>query len=197
MVCRNEQYKCKAIVHESLREYPRVLSGGSSDITMSQSQMENDVVRVLLGDIGGNNFPHPFRDLTHSGGNVFPPPFGNLMLSECFAATNPPTVELFETEDASVTCSFCRSDIWSSFLTSGLVAEHEEFRLVGIQNAADFYGLRPLACCNCEKTMFPGKKPGTAPTSGGGGNYFPHPFGDVLAVPQEEGDTKPYQQIGT
>jgi len=167
MVCRDEQYKSKAIVHETLRKYACILNGESLDPNLRRSvRMEGDFGRLFKL-------------------------FDRMMLSECFAPNKcDPAIEiLYSTGDDSISCSFCRSDIWNRFLTcktcvikqegevddmydicldcyargrscwcvsgmhwvehhrwSSLISEHEKFRriLLQIRGAGDYDGLHPL-----------------------------------------------------
>jgi len=173
LVCRDEQYKCKAIVHETLRKYTCILSGEPPDINMDQSRMESDFIRLFKL-------------------------FDRMLLLECFSPDKHTQVVDLMNTDESVTCSFCRSDIWNRFLSckncvinsevdgsdcydvcldcyargrscfcvsgldwveqyewSTLVAEHQKFReiVVKLQSISNPHGPRPLALDKALKNL--------------------------------------------
>ncbi|OJJ41267.1 hypothetical protein ASPWEDRAFT_100570 [Aspergillus wentii DTO 134E9] len=95
MVCRDEQYKNKAIVFFALERYSALFSHvneTNKDYSNSQ-QLRND-------------FQHLFSLYTY------------ILLSECFSRTLPEenNVEYFSF-DGNVTCSYCRCNIFNRFLT--------------------------------------------------------------------------------
>jgi hypothetical protein len=104
LVCRDEQYKNRAIVYETLKEYAQILNGEKPAPHMDLNKMRSDFVRL-------------FRL------------FDRIVLDECFSPEKPPpAVEKIENE-YNVTCSFCRSNIWNRFLSCKncvIVAEGED-----------------------------------------------------------------------
>lgn len=92
LVCRDEQYKNRAIVYETLKEYCQILNGEKAAPHMDMGRMGGDFVRL-------------FRL------------FDRIMLDECFSPeASPPAVEKIDNE-YNVTCSFCRGNIWNRFLS--------------------------------------------------------------------------------
>lgn len=93
LVCRDEQYKNRNIIHETLRNYYEVLTGGKArPENMLFNKMQSDFVRLF--------------DL-----------FNRILLDECFSPHLPtPIVEKIP-NDYNVTCSFCRGCIYNRFLT--------------------------------------------------------------------------------
>ncbi|KAL7267901.1 hypothetical protein RUND412_009496 [Rhizina undulata] len=96
LVCRDEQYKNKAIVYNSLRNFYRVLNNqGSSNKSIP------DVTTEQLKDA----FVRLFKL------------FDRILLDECFATDLPsPKVEQIPNE-YSVTCAFCRGNIFNRFMS--------------------------------------------------------------------------------
>jgi hypothetical protein len=91
LVCRDEQYKNRAIVYDTLRLYARCLSG-KCELPPPQDRLKNDFVRLYKL-------------------------FDQILLDECFQPDQTePVVEKIENE-YNVTCSFCRGNIWNRFLT--------------------------------------------------------------------------------
>lgn len=92
LVCRDEQYKNRAIIHETLRKYSNTMNGGVDRHSPGVEKIMND-------------FPRLFQL------------FHRLLLGECFASDRKqPIVEKIENE-YNVQCSFCRANIWNRFLT--------------------------------------------------------------------------------
>lgn len=93
MLCRDEQYKNKAIIYYSLEWY--------SGLLQKASQMDHpEVIHLCRG----------FEKLFEL--------FTEVLLSESFSRTLPPEKAVeFIKFDGSVTCSYCRCNIFNRFLT--------------------------------------------------------------------------------
>lgn len=106
MVCRDEQYKNKAIVYYSLQKYSEQLGRvylGMEDVTASAlADIKADwKVRQLAKD-----FRRLFRLFT------------DLLLSESFSPNLPNEKQVqFLPFDSNVTCAYCRCNIFNRFLT--------------------------------------------------------------------------------
>lgn len=91
LVCRDEQYKNRAIIHETLKKYSDILNGERIPQYPNTERIKKD-------------FPRLFRL------------FDRLVLDECFSPElKEPQVEKIENE-YNVQCSFCRGNIWNRFL---------------------------------------------------------------------------------
>jgi hypothetical protein len=101
LVCRDESYRTRAIVYDTLKQYYNVLRGTSTS-TLDSSKVRSDFVRLFKL-------------------------FDRIMLDECFDANKPiPKVERIENE-YNVICSFCRGNIWNKFLScKGCTIHHED-----------------------------------------------------------------------
>ena len=97
MVCREEQYKNKAIVYYSLVKYHGLVTRD----TVEQKMWKYGRIKQLFED-----FKRLFALFT------------DILVSEMFSAAlpNEKDVELLEF-DSNVTCSYCRCNIWNRFLT--------------------------------------------------------------------------------
>ncbi|KUI67322.1 Cell division cycle-associated 7-like protein [Cytospora mali] len=102
LVCRDEQYKNKAIIYYTLRKYYQQLQDAA------QSQM-----RLLLGDEAGKDsarliqLKKDFKKLLQL--------FTDLLVDEMFGSKEK-NVEMVP-YDSCVICSYCRSNIFNKFLT--------------------------------------------------------------------------------
>ncbi|POS85669.1 hypothetical protein EPUL_002494 [Erysiphe pulchra] len=96
MVCREEQYKCKAIVYFTLEKYYKILLQNK----INENIWQHRRTKQLLDD---------FRRLFYL--------YQEIMLSEMFS--NPSEEKDIEKLpfDSSVTCSYCRCNIFNRFLT--------------------------------------------------------------------------------
>lgn len=94
MVCRDEQYKNKAIVFYSLERYSKILSH------VNQLNVGYPKVQQLLKD-----FQHIFSLYTH------------ILLSESFPRGQEEKEVEFVAFESSITCSYCRCNIFNRFLT--------------------------------------------------------------------------------
>lgn len=95
MVCRDEQYKNKAIVFYSLERYSKLLDH------IDETNIHNTKVQQLLSD-----FQHLLTLYTH------------ILLSENFSESLPAEKDVeFIPFDSNITCSYCRGNIFNRFLT--------------------------------------------------------------------------------
>jgi hypothetical protein len=97
MVCREEQYKNKAIIYYTLVKYHGLVTRD----TVEQKMWKYGRIKQLFED-----FKRLFALFT------------DILVSEMFSAALPSEkdVELLEF-DSNVTCSYCRCNIWNRFLT--------------------------------------------------------------------------------
>lgn len=103
LVCRDEQYKNKAIIYKTLCQYLKALKPDNDSQSpeyikalRSRGSLANDFVRLF---------------------NLFT----NILLDQCFGAPGTgkdPEVDKIDNE-YNVTCSFCRCNIWNRFLSCG------------------------------------------------------------------------------
>lgn len=95
MVCRDEQYKNKAIVFYSLKQYSVLLNG------VDEASVGHPRVQQLQGE---------FEQLFAL--------YSQVLLSESFSATPPKEKNIeFIPFDSNVTCAYCRGNIFNRFLT--------------------------------------------------------------------------------
>ncbi|KAF9251562.1 hypothetical protein DTO013E5_4011 [Penicillium roqueforti] len=92
MVCRDEQYKNKAIVYFTLERYSKLLRQAKN--------IDHPVVIQLWDD---------FKRLFSM--------YKNILLSESFSQKNPEKNVEYHEFQSNVTCSFCRCNIFNRFLT--------------------------------------------------------------------------------
>lgn len=92
MVCRDEQYKNKAIVFFTLERYAKLLQ--------QAKKVSHPVVEQLWQDFG--RLFHMYKDI---------------LLSESFSQRKPEKSVEFHEFESNVTCSFCRCNIFNRFLT--------------------------------------------------------------------------------
>lgn len=107
MVCRDEQYKNKAIIYFTLQKYAELLGqvylGGSDDMSPSalSAIRSGHKVRQLC-----NDFRRLFRLFT------------DILLSESFSLKLPAEKQVqYLPYDSNVTCAYCRCNIFNRFLT--------------------------------------------------------------------------------
>ena len=106
MVCRDEQYKNKAIVLFTLNKYAGLLKSvekqkaATSDETIQARLKKSPKIRQLEKD---------FRRLFSL--------FIDIMLSETFSSTSPEKRVEYVPYDSNITCSYCRCNIFNRFLT--------------------------------------------------------------------------------
>lgn len=102
VVCRDEQYKNKAIVYFTLQKY--------SNLLQNAQRMDHPEVQGLWSD-----FRRLFKLYT------------DIMLSESFSKSPPPQGQIeFAKFDGNVTCSYCRCNIFNRFLTCPWCKSNEE-----------------------------------------------------------------------
>ncbi|KAJ5150564.1 uncharacterized protein N7500_010753 [Penicillium coprophilum] len=92
MVCRDEQYKNKAIVYYTLERYSKLLRQAKT--------IDHPVVNQLWDD---------FKRLFNM--------YKDILLSESFSQKNPEKSVEYHKFQSNVTCSFCRCNIFNRFLT--------------------------------------------------------------------------------
>ncbi|KAF7714320.1 Uncharacterized protein PECH_008864 [Penicillium ucsense] len=94
MICRDEQYKNKAIVYFTLERYSELLCKASANSSHPEMQMLRE----------------DFRRLFYL--------YSDILLSECFSKNAPKAKEIdFEKFESNITCSYCRCNIFNRFLT--------------------------------------------------------------------------------
>ncbi|KAK6535222.1 hypothetical protein TWF694_001690 [Orbilia ellipsospora] len=94
LVCRDEQYKTRAIIKDTLSSYTKVLArNDESELKAFPPSIKEDYIRLYKL-------------------------FTNIMLDECFSPLLPKEkkVEMIRNE-YNVTCSFCRGNIFNRFLS--------------------------------------------------------------------------------
>lgn len=92
LVCRDEQYKNRNILHETLKKYTRILTGAEDPAGSDLGKVQADFVKLF---------------------NLYQ----TVLLDEHFSTTLPKLdVEKIDNE-YNVQCSFCRGNIWNRFLT--------------------------------------------------------------------------------
>ncbi|KAF3936487.1 hypothetical protein ABW19_dt0209290 [Dactylella cylindrospora] len=94
LVCRDEQYKTRAIIYDTLRIYTKaLLDGDEGDLRKFPPTIKDDYIKLY---------------------NLFT----SILLDECFSPLLPKEnkVELIPNE-YNVTCSFCRGNIFNRFLS--------------------------------------------------------------------------------
>ncbi|KAK3714161.1 hypothetical protein LTR37_007963 [Vermiconidia calcicola] len=107
IVCRDEQYKNKAIIYYTLQKY-------SSLLTLAQTQasrMPNqEAAHQLLTSPKIKQLAKDFRRLFSL--------YRQVLLSEMFNPEEPPPKQIeYIPFDSNVTCAYCRSNIFNRFLT--------------------------------------------------------------------------------
>ncbi|KAK6338328.1 hypothetical protein TWF730_002391 [Orbilia blumenaviensis] len=94
LVCRDEQYKTKAIVYDTLKKYTKTLAkGDESEMKLLPSTVKDDFIRLY---------------------NLFT----SILMNECFSPLLPKEkkVDMIPNE-YNITCSFCRGNIFNRFLS--------------------------------------------------------------------------------
>ncbi|KAF1814465.1 hypothetical protein P152DRAFT_506325 [Eremomyces bilateralis CBS 781.70] len=104
MVCRDEQYKNKAIVYFTLLKYSQLLRRVKTQIERNDADAENlfrsKKVRQVKKD-----FVKLFKL------------FKSIVISEMFSPNRPTEKPEYIQFDGNVTCSYCRGDVFNRFLT--------------------------------------------------------------------------------
>lgn len=103
MVCRDEQYKNKAIVYYTLLKYSALLK--QARIQASRSQMEAQRISQS----------RKVRQVQRDFKRLFEL-FKNMMISESFAPATKESTEMLPF-DSNVTCAYCRGNIFNKFLS--------------------------------------------------------------------------------
>jgi hypothetical protein len=104
MVCRDEQYKCKAIIHYTLINYYDLLQRD----TIEPKMWKYGRIKQLLED---------FKRLFAL--------YQEVLVSEMFSAKLPEETNVeFLPYDSNVTCSYCRCNIFNRFLTCKSCIQH-------------------------------------------------------------------------
>ncbi|TQS34537.1 hypothetical protein Golomagni_05075 [Golovinomyces magnicellulatus] len=105
MVCRDEQYRCKAIVFYSLQKYYRILQQNE----IEEKSYQHKRKKQLLDD---------FKRLFFL--------YQDVIISEMFSLKLPEqkSVEMLP-QNSGVTCSYCRCDIFNRFLTCRSCSSHD------------------------------------------------------------------------
>lgn len=104
MVCRDEQYKNKAIVFYALERYSKLLGH------VDEQNITIPAIQQLLDD-----FQHLFTLYTH------------VLLSESFSPNLPAEKNIeFVPFDSNITCSYCRGNIFNRFLTCPSCSEGDD-----------------------------------------------------------------------
>ncbi|EXJ77463.1 hypothetical protein A1O3_09689 [Capronia epimyces CBS 606.96] len=110
LVCRDEQYKNKAIVYYTMQKYSKLLRAAEKvrqKSTISKYKSPSDAkVRQLEKD---------FRRLHHL--------FTEILVSESFLPDRPEKNVERLTYDSNITCSYCRGNIFNRFLTCSACVE--------------------------------------------------------------------------
>ncbi|KAF1976133.1 hypothetical protein BU23DRAFT_529392 [Bimuria novae-zelandiae CBS 107.79] len=106
IVCRDEQYKNKAIVYYTLLKYSSLLKSARAQVEMGGEQAE-----ALQRSVKIRHLQRDFKRLFDL--------FKNIMLSEMFAPEAQQSREHpeFLPFDGNVTCAYCRCNIFNRFLT--------------------------------------------------------------------------------
>ncbi|KAI5778274.1 hypothetical protein EDC01DRAFT_369097 [Geopyxis carbonaria] len=92
LVCRDEQYKNRDIIHDTLRKYTRILRGVEPQGELEIDKIQRDYVKLFKL-------------------------FHKIVVNEMFSPTiDQPPVENIPRE-YNVQCSFCRGNIWNRFLS--------------------------------------------------------------------------------
>ncbi|OCK77409.1 hypothetical protein K432DRAFT_428019 [Lepidopterella palustris CBS 459.81] len=103
MVCRDEQYKNKAIVYYSLLKYSGLLKSARAQVELGGEQ-----ALALMSSVKVRQVQRDFKRLFDL--------YKTIMLSEMFAPDSREHPE-FIPYDSNVTCAYCRCNIFNRFLT--------------------------------------------------------------------------------
>lgn len=107
LVCRDEQYKNKAIIYYTLQKYADLLD-----------RVENQGGAIPLDEHGrqGSGDSSRFKQLQKDFRRLFDL-FTEIMITEMFDPARPEKEVEFIKYDSNVTCSYCRCNIFNRFLT--------------------------------------------------------------------------------
>lgn len=106
LVCRDEQYKNKAIIYYTLQKYSSLLARAKDQEQTASSPQEAAVIRTSPKI---RQLQKDFRKLFHL--------FKDVMLSEMFAPESHEKNVQFAPFDSNITCAYCRGNIFNRFLT--------------------------------------------------------------------------------
>ena len=128
LMCRDEQYRCKEIVHASLRAYVTQLrmAGITIDSVPTPAQRHNLTSQYELVKLR-KDFSKLFALFT------------GILLEESFGPDKAPGDVEHLSYDGNVLCSFCKADIYNRFLTCCSCIQYDE------DGNADTYDL----CMDC------------------------------------------------
>ena len=104
LVCRDEQYKCKAIVYYSLLKYSALVK-----IILEGRQQAGESALIYRYDRRMRQLQKDFKRLLIL--------YKNILLSETFNPDIPQERPDFIPFDSNITCSYCRGNIFNRFLT--------------------------------------------------------------------------------
>jgi len=105
MVCREEQYKCKAMIYYTLLKYSNLIKQGTELAKRSVEQW-----RALTESKKFKQLQKDFRRLFEL--------FKEIMLSEMLAPESREQIEYMPTDTSdNLSCSYCRCNIFNRFLT--------------------------------------------------------------------------------
>lgn len=105
IVCRDEQYKNKAIVYYSLMKYSSLLASAKSQA----DRLSPDASRAMMSSHKIKQLAKDFKRLLGL--------FKDIMLSEMFSPDGPQEKCEFLPFDSNVTCAYCRGNIFNRFLS--------------------------------------------------------------------------------
>ena len=107
IVCRDEQYKNKAIIYYTLQKYSSLLSLAQTQASRLPTQ---DAAQNLLTSPKIKQLAKDFRRLFSL--------YRQILLSEMFNPDEPPPKNIeYLPFDSNVTCAYCRGNIFNRFLT--------------------------------------------------------------------------------
>ena len=112
LVCRDEQYKNKAIVFYTLQKYSTLLGKAHDQMQKTPNTSETAILR---NSERINKLGKDFKRLF----NIYK----KLLLSEMFAPKSPERGVQYIPFDSNVTCSYCRCNIFNRFLSCSSCAE--------------------------------------------------------------------------
>ena len=115
LLCRDEQYKCKEIVHMGIRQYSQqlALAGITANSVPSATQRRSLLIKYELVKLR-DDYVKLFKLFT------------DIMLEESFAPKAVPQGTERLPYEGNVLCSFCRCDIYNRFLTCDSCVREDE-----------------------------------------------------------------------
>jgi len=106
LVCRDEQYKNKAIIYYTLQKYSSLLARAKDQEQTASSPQDAAAIRQSPKV---RQLQKDFRKLFHL--------FKDIMLSEMFAPESHEKNVHLEPFDSNITCAYCRGNIFNRFLS--------------------------------------------------------------------------------